>query len=232
MATNEDNSASDSGPRKRIDDEEGKVDTQYKNRIIQNRIRVDDAEEALLVDAATDPDVTASRAKRVSIWGTMVKQYLRTIEPILRSDDVDEAQRYYEEVEIGSVTLHPPDKDGYAFSTLQYRDFEDKQLRRALDLPRGASLPEPEHIQFNGLVSIIEAPEILSHRWAVTVDDSGPPPTHEQVLLEQTEIPDKQLYVDALRYADQFLQEAGLGIDISAEGVPEWGFQEVGDDGT
>lgn len=217
--------------RKRIDDEEGEVDSRFKTRIIQNRIRVDEAEEKLFLDATTDPNLSVPRQQAVSIWGTMVKQYLRTIEPILSSDEVEDAQKYYKDIEIGSVTLVPPDKEGYEFSMVRYAEMTDQKLRKALSLPKSAEIPKPHNIQFNGLLSIIEAPDVLSHRWVVTVDDTGAPPTHERVVLEQSRIPDKQLYVDALRHADQFLQGAGLGIDIKPEGVPEFGFVEVGSNG-
>lgn len=214
--------------RKRIDDEEGEVDTRFKNRIIQNRIRVDEAEEKLFVDAPTDPNIGISRQQSVSVWGTMVKQYLRTIEPILSSEDVDQAAYYYEEIPIGEVELHPPDKDGYQFSIISYTNKPDKQIRRALDLPRGIELPRKQEVPFNGLRSIIEAPEVLSHRWIVTVDDSGF--ENEEIVLEQNRVPDKQLFVDSLRHADKFLQEAGLGIEIAEEGVPKFGFVEVGNE--
>lgn len=214
---------------KRIDDEEGEVDSRFKTRIIQNRIRVDEAEEKLFVDAPTDPGINISRENSISVWSTMVKQYLRTIEPVLSSDEVDDAPYYYEEIPIGSVELHPPDKDGYRFSMIPYSDESDKKIRRALGLPRGATLPEIEEIPFHGLRSIIEAPEVLSHRWVVTVDESGL--DNEQLVLEQSRVPDKKLYVDAVRHADKFLQDAGLGIDIAEEGVPEFGFVEVGSDG-
>lgn len=222
MSTQKDNHTN--GAEKRIDDEEGEVDTRFKNRIIQNRVRVDDAEEKLFVDAPTNPDLQAPRQQRVSVYGTMVKQYLRTIEPILRSDGVENATEFYEEVEIGSVELVPPDKEGYQFSMAVYSEKDDQDLRRLLNLPRSAEIPEVKHIPFHGLKSIIEAPDVLSHRWVVTVDDTGVEPNHDQIVLQQTKVPDKKLFVDAIRKADSFLQNAGLGIEIAPEGVPSYGF--------
>jgi len=72
----------------RVADDEGDVDTKIKTRILKNRKRIDDAEEALFVEAVTDPNIRLAPEERILTWGTVVKQFLRTIEPILRDEDV------------------------------------------------------------------------------------------------------------------------------------------------
>jgi len=218
--------------KKRVQDEEQKVDTKIKSWIIKNRQRVDDAEEALFVDAVTDPNVQLSHEKSVITWGTIVKQFLRSIEPILRSDDVEGATKFYKEVEIGREVLYPPNTDGYQFEMLAYTDKSDTQLRRMIGLPRGVDLPEPEPKPFIGLQSIIEAPDVLEHRWAVTVENTGAAPNHKEVYPHARQVISKDIFVDAVRYADQFLQEAGIGLDLEEDDTPIIrGFDHSQDDG-
>jgi len=109
----------------------------------------------------------------------------------------------------------PPDTDGYNFSMVAYSDNSDNELRQMLNLPRSATVPKPETIHFIGLKDIIEAPDVLQHRWTVTVDDSGPPPKHDRVYPNAKNVISKEIFVDAVRYADQLLQNAGIGIDVS-----------------
>jgi len=206
--------------KKRVPDEEHKVDTKIKTRIIQNRKRVDDAEEALFVDAVTDPNVQLSHEKSVITWGTIVKQFLRSIEPILRSDDVEGATEFYRNKKIGEEVLIPPTTDGYQFEMVAYTDKPDKQLRRMIGLPRGVDVPKPERKPFMGLKSIIEAPDVLEHRWAVTVDNSGAAPNHQEVYPHAQQVISKDIFVDSVRYADHFLQEAGIGLDLEEDDTP------------
>jgi len=210
----------DNDSDKRVADEEGSVDTKIKTRILKSRERVDSAEEALFVEAATDETMRFNRQQQIVTWGTMVKQFLRTIEPLLRSDEVKGSTKYYEEIEIGKEVLTPPDTDGYPFSRVSFTNKSDKQLRRMLGLPRGVSIPKPMPVTFNGLRSIIEAPDVLEQRWVVTVDNSGPPPTHKEVYPHEKKVISKDIFVDAVRYADQFLQEAGIGLDLEGDETP------------
>jgi hypothetical protein len=218
--------------RKRVPDEEGTVDAKIKTQIIQSRNRVNRAEQELFVEAEVDPSINIPRNDRVVIWGTIVKQYLREIEPILRSDEVQNATEYYKHKEIGEVNLIPPDTDGYQFSMVAYTDKSDKQLRRMLGLPKGVDVPQVERIPLNGLKSIIEAPDVFQHRWTVTVDNSGAPPNHKEVYPHAQEIIGKQTLIDAVRHANQFLQDAGIGLDLEEEDTPIIrGFDQSGENG-
>lgn len=215
----------------KVVDEEGDVDTKIKTRILKNRKRIDDAEEALFVEAVTDPNIRLSPEDRILTWGTVVKQFLRTIEPLLRDESVKNAKRFYKQKEIGKEVLVPPDTEGYEFSRIAYTDQSDRELRQMLGLPRNAEVPKPEIINFVGLEAIIEAPDILQYQWDVTVENSGPPTKHKNVYPHAKTVISKEIFVDAVRYADQFLQNAGIGLEIGGNKTDIIrGFDQSGED--
>jgi len=218
-------------PDKEVVDEENSVDQKIKTWIIETRKRVDKAEEKIFVDSATDPNVQISREEQIMTWATIVKQFLRTIEPILQEEEMKRANYYYNDVEIGGKKLHPPDTNGYEFSLLRHmEDKSDNEKRRALGLPKGADLPEPKPIVFTGLKDVIERPPVLQHQWVVTVDNRGPPGTQEEVYPRAQTVVPKKIYEDAVRKATRFLQQAGIGLEVGEEDTPIIrGFDKSGD---
>lgn len=207
-------------PGKRVDDTEGTVDEKFKTRIIDARNRVDRAEEKIFVEAATDPNVEINPQEQILTWATIVKQFLRTIEPILRDEDVEQSQEYYREKEIGNEVLYPPNMEGYPFRKVLQFGMTDVERRRALELPRGVDIPEPEKIEFDGLKSIIESPNVLENQWVVTIDTTGPPPDHERIYPTQQTVISKEIFENAIRHADQFLQNINIGVDVSEGDTP------------
>lgn len=212
-----------------VEDKEGSVDQKLKTRIINARERVDEAEQAIFVEAATDPGISLSRDEQISVWGTVIRQFLRAIEPLLRDNDVKKSTKYYEEIEIGEEVLYPPPTDGYDFTLISQFD-DETNIRRALGLPRGVDLPEPKVIEFTGLKDIIETDGILSQQWLVKVDNSGPPPEHEYVKPTVQRMVSKQIFENSVRQADQFLQQAGIGLDLGGETPIIRGFDQSGDE--
>jgi hypothetical protein len=206
----------DSG--RQVLDEEGTVDQAIKQRVINARERVDEAEQALFIEAATDPELQLSHGEQVVVWGTAVKQFLRAIEPLLESDEVAGSDAYYIEKEIGRMTLLPPETAGYPFDTIAQSDEPPRDIRRAFDLPRGADLPQPQVRVFDGLKAIIEASKVVEASWRVCIDDAGPPPEHEFVRPHTRQPVGKHIYENAIRQADRFLQAAGVGLEL---GTPE-----------
>lgn len=212
-------------PPQNIVDDEGDVDKAIKRRIINARERVDETELALYRDAAIDPEVQLSEVEKTHTYGTTVRQFLRRIEPLLRTDKIDNNERYYEEEPIGEITLAPPDVGEYRFSAIQTREAaNDTELRQAIGLPRGADIPEPVPKTFNGLKSVIEADTILGHQWQVCVERSGARPNWEFVYPTSQQAVPKRVYEEAMRVADMFLQDINLGIDLE---LPAY----TGDDG-
>jgi len=213
----------DSPANERVNDEDGSVDKRIKRRIQSTRERIDKAEEALFVGAHTDPQVQIAPQQQVAAWSTIVKQYIRSIEPLLQSEEIPESQHYYEEVELGTVTLSPPDTDGYRLSLVTQPGVTESQLRQSLGLPRTAEIPKPVSKQFNGLRTIIEGPAVIEQQWSVTVDDSGAPPSHKHIYPHAQQIVPKEIYENAVREADLFLQNAGFGLEID-DGGGDHGF--------
>jgi len=200
-----------------IDDEEEYVDKRVKKRILESREQVDKTEQALFDEEILMPDVQIPDAQKVIAWGNTVRRFLRNIETVLLQEEIDQAEHYHKELELGSIRIVPPDKNGFEFSLVGEEGITDKQLKRQLNLPSGADIPYPKPVQFTGLVSVLESDPILSASWVVTLDDSGPPPTHEQITLQKQQPMPKSVYEDAIRASDRFLQQAGIGLNLKAQ---------------
>jgi len=209
------------GAPEEVIDEEGDVDKALKRRIIQARERVDETELALYRDAAIQPDVKLNEFEKIYIYATTVKQFLRRIEPLLRTENVPNNKHYYRQVEIveEGVDITPPDTEGYQFSLIGYSDRSDRELRHMLNLPRGVDLPKPFTIPFNGLKGIIEREPILQHQWEVCVQKKGARPNWEFVYPTVEKPVPKRVYENAVRKADMFLQQAGIGLDTDTKGT-------------
>lgn len=204
--------------RQKVLDEEGDVDKRTKRWIRSNRERVDDTREKLFIEAKTHPQINLSEAELTQIWASSVETFLMSIEPLLRSEKVKDADKYYKEVDIGEQTLIPPDVGQYQFSIVANSNHDEDTIRRILNLPRETDVPKPVTHTFKGLKSVIEAPNTLQYQWEVAVDTTGAPPEWKYVYPQAVSVISKDIYRDALREADEFLQEANLGIEI---GMPE-----------
>jgi hypothetical protein len=195
-------------------DEEGTVDEKLKSRIISVRELVDKREDLLFVVSAVDPGVDVDEREAVAAWGGTVRQYLRAIEPLLRAEDIESASYYYTEPPLGEVTLAPPNQDGYEFSKFADDRFDNQQLIREMGLPPNTTPPAPYREKYVGLRDAIEKTSV-SHGWVVTVSDGVGP--EREVADLQAEIPTPRYILEnAVRKADQFLQQAGVGLEIGA----------------
>jgi len=207
------------GQPQEVIDEEGDVDKALKRRIIQARERVDETELALYRDAAIQPDVNLGPTEKIHIYATTVKQFLRRIEPLLRTANIEGNKQYYKEIELFTTQLKPQDEGGYQFSLIGQSDRDDETLRQMLGLPRNAELPEPVEVSFEGLESIIEEEPILRYQWEVCINQSGAPPNWEYVYPSVERPVPKKVYENAVRKADMFLQQAGIGLDTDTKGT-------------
>lgn len=206
-------------PPEEIIDEDGDVDKAIKRSIIKGRNQVDETELALFRDSAINPEVNLSRAQQIYIYGNTVKLYLRRIEPIMKTKNIPENKKYYRELEIGQFTLTPPEWDGYDFTMVQRSDLSDQRLRQAVGLPRQAEIPKPVTKRLTGLKDVIESDPIMSHTWEVCVSRDGPPSKWKYVYPRTEQPLPKSVYENAVREADMFLQEAGIGLDTDVGGT-------------
>lgn len=207
-------------PGESVLDEEGEVDRKVKQRILNSRDRVDDREDLLFAAPLVNPELSFQPDKALSAWGNAVRQYLRNIEPLLTTDDIQQAKFYYRQIELGTETLTPPNTQEYKFSKFANETYNPSVLIRRMGLPRTCSPPEPETVSFDGLISLIET-EVIEHRWTVCVDNNGPPPQHEYVELEVRRPVPRRILENAVRAADQFLQRAGIGLEVGTKQVDE-----------
>lgn len=211
----------------KVIDEENRVDKRLKDRILDARERVAEREDACFVEAPLRGDVDYSPSDLVQIWSTSVRQYLRTIEPLLRSNEISKSHHYYREVPILQDKLYPPDGEtvvaikqaGSEPETdtehIRWSMFYDDDTH-ARDMVGDPSFepPEPEPIELTGLKSIIET-EVISHEWAVVMNPSSHFSEGKKIAYPKVSRPlSKRTLENAVRKADRFLQQAGIGLEI------------------
>ena len=90
-------------------DEEDRISNRLKDRILDARDRVAEREDAAFVEAPLDDEIEISSQQATQIWATTVRQYLRVIEPLLRSDEIKDSDYYYQELPLIEDTVTPPD---------------------------------------------------------------------------------------------------------------------------
>jgi len=197
--------------------DDGGVDQRVKKRILDARKRVDDREDYLYVQAPVEEGLNASPVEQDLYWGMVVKQYLRTIEPLLSDEEVSEAQKYYREEVIGTVELIPQDTDRYPFSLVATGQMDEQAFKTQYGLPRTAELPQPKKEPFVGLESVLETKGVVSETWSVETTSWSDPGTAGVIQTSAESVVPKQVYEKAVRKADAFLQQAGIGLDIQGE---------------
>jgi len=230
MSVDTDPNDSDDGMQV-IDD--GTVDTKFKNRIVNARKRVDDREDDIFVRAPLSGTV-GGRQELVQLWGTTVRQYLKTIEPILRSGEIARSDYYYNNIEIANEVVYPPDgetpvstRNGSETWDIEwskyYRDDFDPFRAMGGNLKAGPGFepPEPRKITLHGLKDVIET-EQIHVEWSVPLNSGEP---FGDVAKPSVTYPVKKQWLEvAIRAADQFLQEeANIGLEIGADTGQEKG---------
>lgn len=197
--------------------DDGTVDQRIKKRIIDARQRVDDREDYLYVEAPVEEGKTANGIQQDIYWGMVVKQFLRSIEPLLRSDEIEDSDEYYRAVSLGSVQLVPRDTERYPFQQYATGGLSEQRFKVTYDLPRSVELPEPETVPFVGLKSVIETDGVVSQTWTIETN-SWTDPANQGVIQTADERPvPKRIYENAVREADEFLQQAGIGLEIGGD---------------
>jgi hypothetical protein len=209
----------------KVIDEENRVDKRLKDRILDARERVAESENEIFIGAPLDKGVNLTSQQLVQLWATAVRQFLRTIEPLLQSDEIEKSQYYYREIPILKDELYPPDgktkvtvgddvtTEGIEWS-LFYNDNVD-----TLNLIKDPSFepPDPKTVEIRGLKDVIET-EVISCEWSVVMNPSMHFSKPTKVAHPSVRRPlSKPTLEFAVRKADQFLQDAGVGLEIGAE---------------
>jgi hypothetical protein len=193
--------------------DDGEVDTKVKTRIINARQRVDDREDYLYVKAPVEQNLSVNQAEQDVYWGMIVKQFLRTIGPILRAEDLgDLAEKYREGVNLGSVELVPRNTEAVPFEQYVRSDIPDVQFKLRHGIPESVQMPEPVAREFVGLQSILETDPVLSETWVIHDHNGDPVQTRDERPVP------KHIYERAVTAADDFLQQVGIGAEIEKSG--------------
>lgn len=217
---------------KQLQDSDGYMEQRAKQLIGDARERVQENKQELLVKAPVQMGDLSQRDRYVSVWATSVKQYLRAIEPLLRSDDLADADYYYRELEIVDKPVWPADDRQRVAQNPRYegtpvRGPDGDTTHEIINWPelyeqstpaRGNSLlghgfepPEPKRVELKGLKSIMETEAILKE-WRVPLNPQEPE-FRQSVAMPKWHTPLKKEWLEkAVSEANQFLNDNGLGI--------------------
>lgn len=212
MSTDNQND-SDGRPARKVTDEEGTVDQKVKNRILKARERIDETEQELYIGAAIDGSVNLTPEKQQAGYAMMVRQYIRNLKPLLTSDDVEDSEYYWANVPIFEETFHPPDKDGYNWSLFAAEELDNAALKREMGLDPGFEPPEPKTFEIRGLRDVLDTRTIeLTWRFDKYAGRGVAEADIEELHINHP-LP-KSVYERAVERADEFLQTAGVGLEI------------------
>jgi hypothetical protein len=206
-----------------IDD--GEVDRKVKDRILKARETVDEAETQLFVErydeiVANSPRGTPKQEIDQNLsdrWGVVVRQYIRTIRPLLKSGDIEQAEYYWKEVPLFEQEIPPAPQDGVDWPRFYRIDARDYDIARemGLDVGMGFEAPEPKDVSVNGLRELLDfQPRTLY--WSVDLNPDAIPPNRDTATLTNEFTIQKGTYEMAVEYADEFLQQAGIGLEIGS----------------
>jgi len=208
-----------------VKDDEEYVAKRIKKRILDSRDRVDQREDLLFAGRVLDPEVDIPEHRAVRAFGKTVQQFVRNIRVLLTSFPEGDGQRYFEQTDLGHVTLYPPNTDSYQFGDAARSSRPPEEVKKDLGLPREASLPEPSTVTFDGLKSILEHDPVLRQRWSVQVSTGHGRESAEYVTVHAQQVVPKHIYDAAVEAADEFLNNIGMGVDIDPG---EWRSGEPG----
>lgn len=206
-------------PGKKVLDEEGTVDQKVKDRILKARQRVDDREDYLYIEAPVDNDKSVDELEKVVYWGMVVKQYIRSIKPLLTSEDVNQSYEYAVEEPIGTIMFYPRDTDGIPFSQLRHGDINTFRFKKQHNLPADVTLPTPAERAIVGLTDVLRLDTTVSHTWTVQAGQFNHPDAGGVIRITDEKPVPKHLYEKAVELADEFLQQAGVGLNVGAREV-------------
>lgn len=193
----------------RVEDEENFVATERKKQILGARENVRDWREELFTAARTGE---IDEESAVTLFGDPVREYLMTIEPLLQLD-LSNAQEVYEKKELGTIELRPPEEYLEAAGGRQSPGRRsEKTVSGDLDV---------KTYTIEGLKEVIER-ESVSATWTIHIKwarpQFAPRGGPRQTVQPTVEKPlTREVLRNAVRTADQWLQEAGVGLDLDAE---------------
>lgn len=190
-----------------IGDEDEYVDKKLKERLVETRKEVAESKTELFT-AAKMGDIDTETA--ISVWGDRVRKFLLVLEPIITQNEMElpDAEKIYKSKRIGVVRVDPPQK---------YQQNPRQQLRSGVGTVVENGPLRPKQLPIYGLVDVIEN-ERVTAQWDVKLrelNDNSRSERYSETVVEAAPI-GREVLRDAVRYADLWLQSAGVGIEISA----------------
>ncbi|WP_436910318.1 hypothetical protein [Halosimplex marinum] len=211
--------AEDSSKTAVVEDQEGYVDKERKRTILENRAKIDEVAESVFPGKAREeyPEEYACR-----MYHEPVRTYLMSIEPLLRDFSLKGAEDAYLNAPLGKVTLAPPPE----FQSMpgEAEQIKDRGFRLLSDPI------EPETKRIEGLKEVIER-EGYSETWKVHInwirgyEKKHDPPQWQTVSAEE-HMP-RMALINAVRVADEFLQEANVGLSVGGSQETEADYSDI-----
>lgn len=214
-----------------VSDEEKYSDKKIKKRILNTRELLVHTKNRLETERLVEPEVEYSEFEAFAAWANLVQSYLYELGILLNNKDVPDADHYREELGLGRLRIVPEDTDGIPFSNIIYEGVDAEDIiHQSSRLQRGCQLPEPVTVAFEGLMDVAETDLVIEQQWVVTANPQAAVPNQDRITVVGRQPVPEKVFQNALVESDQFLQNAGIGLDLSDSGVPEFGFEEVHED--
>jgi len=206
-------------PNTEVEDEEGFVAKQRKKTILQNRAKIDEVAERVFPATARDE---YSEMYAARMFHESVRVYVMSIEPLLRDFSLKNAEHAYLHAPLGEVTLAPPPE--FQSMPNEAREIAERGFK-LLSEPI-----EPDTKEIEGLKEVIER-DGYSESWRVHVNwidgykKKHEPPQWETITAEE-HMP-KMALLNAVRVADEFLQEANVGLSVGGSQETEADYSDI-----
>jgi hypothetical protein len=217
-----------------VEDSDGMVARRKKKMILDSRENVNNVETQLALGGTPD----GMNVSGQTAYHQVVRQFLRNIEPLLRNSEVSGASHAYSEATLGHITVEPPVQPKESESSRPEHlggnspdngKFNGSRNNSELVLHRFSDPVEPERFEITGLKEIISN-DGRTARWDVIIDKKKSPKYTGGGMKEMTVRNAKQwdytILNNSVRVADQFLEEANIGLSLS-EGEPDDGFLDL-----
>lgn len=226
--------------RLQVEDDENHSQTKTINRIHAYRDQLAEFQVAFAENELVG-EVPERRQHRA--YHQLASGLLRLLKPYLTDEEIDEAEYYWNDIDIGTFTVNPPaviQKPDRQELSGAIRSGDQTTIARAK--PRNEV--EPRHYTVKGLRDFAAAQPEWEVQWNVLFGpDVSAAELRSQVDDARVQIDDRQrrtqpitvrrlvrvpkpIIDDAITYMESFLRDIGMDIEIN-EGLPEWGFEEV-----
>lgn len=187
---------------KRVNNDEHSVDAQKKLQIVELREELDEWEIELYSQVELGE---LSHSQADSIWGYLVRSYLKSVEPLLRRSELEGSHHIYKEVELGTVWVEPPENP-FGGSGFGKRD-----------ITISGEYPDAKGYTINGVMAVIENKR-LGAQWDVQIRDPNSPKRRQTRTISNVAPISYDVLETAVRHVDDWLQVNGIGVEL---GTPE-----------